>query len=133
LDNGLCNVGGDACTPGFWKNNVRKGMTHWILAGYDPKDDFDATFGVDLFERDITLYEALRAKGGHLNKLARHATAALLNASHGDVGYPMTLFEVMDAVLTVGVDYALLEETADMFAGHNEDGACPLSNAGPRR
>jgi len=107
-------------------------MTHWILAGYDPKDDFDVTFGVDLFERDITLHDALRAKGGHLNKLARHATAALLNATHGDVGYPMTMFEVIAAVQAVDSDPDLLEETAEMFAVYNDDGACPLSNAGPR-
>jgi hypothetical protein len=70
-------AGEDVYSPGYWKNHLEA----WSPTGYDPSDDFDATFGVDLFDPDITLEEALRARGGGVKKLARHGTAALLNAA----------------------------------------------------
>jgi hypothetical protein len=97
---------GQGCTPGFWKNKKR--LPLWPL---DPDADFDTTFGVDLFDPDITLGEAVRAKGGGDNKLARHGTAALLNAAHPDVDYPLTEAEVIAAVQA---------GDADTLVGYNE-------------
>jgi hypothetical protein len=99
------------CTPGFWKNHLDAWPT-----GYSPDDDFDATFGVDLFDPDITLEEAVNAKGGKENKLARHGTAALLDAAHPHVDYPYSMAEVIAAVQA---------GDADTLVAANE-GFCPL-------
>jgi hypothetical protein len=92
--------GGEGCTPGYWKNHLED----WPPTGYDPADDFDATFGVDFFDPDITLEEATRARGGGVKKLARHGTAALLSAAHPDVDYPFTVAEVIALVQAGDVD-----------------------------
>jgi hypothetical protein len=92
--------GGEGCTPGYWKNHLED----WPATGFSPSDDFDATFGVDLFDPDITLEDAVNAKGGGVNKLARHGTAALLSAAHPDVNYPYTVGEVITLVQAGDVD-----------------------------
>jgi hypothetical protein len=71
-------VGDDTgCTIGYWRNHADR----WL--GVAPADDFDTTFGVDLFTPDITLGAAIKLGGGGVNNLARQATAALLNAYGG--------------------------------------------------
>lgn len=102
--------GDEGCTPGYWKNHLES----W--ESFYPADDFDTTFGVDLFDPDITLQEALKAKGGGANRLARHGTAALLSAAHSGVGYPYTVDEVI-ALVQAG--------DADALVSANELG-CPL-------
>jgi hypothetical protein len=88
----ICTGGGDqGCTPGYWKNH----LDSWTL---DPTQDFDTTFGVDFFTADISLLEAVNLGGGHVNKVARHGVAALLNALHPDVNYPLTAQEVIALV-----------------------------------
>jgi hypothetical protein len=84
---------GEGCTPGYWKNH----LDAWPPTGYAPGDDFDTTFGVDLFDPDITLDDAVNAKGGKVNRLARHGTAALLSAAHPDVDYSLSVAEVIAA------------------------------------
>lgn len=91
---------GAGCTPGYWKNHLED----WPMTGYSPADDFDSTFGVDLFSPDITLEQATRARGGGVKKLARHGTAALLSAAHPAVDYPFTVTEVMALVQAGDVD-----------------------------
>jgi hypothetical protein len=86
--------GGDGCTPGYWRNHLES----WPQTGLAPGDDFDTTFGVDLFDPDITLDDAINAKGGGVKKLARHGTAALLNALHPAVDYPLSAAQVIAAV-----------------------------------
>lgn len=85
---------GGGCTPGYWRNHLED----WGLTGLTPGDDFDTTFGVDLFTPDITLGQAIWLGGGASKKLARHGTAALLSALHPDVNYPLTPDEVIAAV-----------------------------------
>jgi hypothetical protein len=104
---------GEGCTPGYWKNHLES----WGPTGLSPADDFDATFGVDLFDPDITLEEAVNAKGGGAGRLARHGTAALLSALHPDVGYPYSADEVI-ALVQAG--------DADTLAAANELG-CPIN------
>lgn len=84
---------GEGCTPGYWKNP--KHYPDWVPTGLSPGDDFDTTFGVDLFDPDITLEDAVNANGGGANKLARHGTAGLLSALHPAVDYPYTAAEVI--------------------------------------
>lgn len=83
---------GEGCTPGYWKNH----LDSWT--GYSPRGDFDRTFGVNLFAPNITLGEAVNLGAGGVNQLARHATAALLNAAHSGVAYGMTTSEVIALV-----------------------------------
>lgn len=91
---------GEGCSPGYWKNH----LDMWPPTGLSPADDFDTTFGVDLFDPDITLEQAVRAKGGGVKKLARHGTAALLSALHPDVDYPYTAAEVIAMVQAGDID-----------------------------
>jgi len=96
----------EGLTPGFWKNHPE------VWEGYSPTDKFADVFGVSITinagkktaNTDPTLIEALAAKGGVNEKkgvydaLARHAVAALLNAAHTDVTYPLTATEIINAV-----------------------------------
>ncbi len=104
--------GGQGCTPGYWKNHEEA----WAATGYAPTDDLDATFSVDLFDPNITLLEAVNARGGGNNRLARHGTAALLSAAHPGVGYPYSPEEVIAFVQMGNAD--VLEQANELF--------CPL-------
>jgi hypothetical protein len=119
-------VDNQGCTPGYWRNHFNR----W--EGVLPTDDFDTTFEVDLFNPNITLGQAIWLGGGGVNALARHATAALLNAhggvpnENGDfVTYPLepgvVIQMVKDAVLNGTID-----ATKDEFDTLNNLG-CPLS------
>jgi hypothetical protein len=92
--------GDEGCTPGYWRNHFED----WPPTGYAPSDDFDVTFGVDYFAKDVTLGEAVKLGGGGYNKIARHGTAALLSAAHPDVNYPYTVAEVIAFVQSGDVE-----------------------------
>jgi hypothetical protein len=83
---------GEGCTPGYWKQVHHEGS--WV--GYEPYDSYSAVFGVA--GGGNTLLQALETGGGGENALARHAVAALLNASNPDVGYPYDVAAVMAIV-----------------------------------
>jgi hypothetical protein len=118
---------GDGCTPGYWRNHTDR----W--AGVAPTATFDATFGVASgLGAGYTLGEAIEAQGGGIYALARHATAALLNAYGGvpnadgtTVDYPYTAAEVIDMVQAAFAN-GTIEATKDLLAAANELG-CPLS------
>ncbi len=113
--------GGDGCTPGYWKQPHH--FDSWEATGYAPADSFDAVFGVDSsFE---TLLDGVGATGGGENALARHAVAALLNASNPDVDYAYSAAEVIASVQDA---YASgdFEGAKDALAEQNELG-CPLN------
>lgn len=119
---------GEGCTPGYWKNHTDR----WI--GYLPTADFDATFGVNVYDPNITLKKALEAKGGGINALARHATAALLNARASElpeddpshVDYSYTVAEVLSMVqAAIAGGSATIESTKNQLEEANELG-CPL-------
>ena len=67
----------------------------WGPTGYSTGDYFDDVFGVG---PHITLLKAVRMGGGKEKALIRHATAALLNATHPNVDYPLTEAEVIALV-----------------------------------
>jgi hypothetical protein len=108
--------GGEGCTPGFWKTHKNL----WGPTGYSTSDDFDTVFGTNYFSPDINLGQAIGARGGGLNRLARHGTAALLNAAHPGVSYDLTVAEVIAAVQA---------GDADLLVELNEQG-CPLGGPG---
>jgi len=106
-------TGRNGCSPGYWRNHLER----WPETPYAEGDDFDATFGVDLFDPDLTLGAAVALGGGDPNDLARHGTAALLSASHVGVNYPFTVDAVI-ALVQAGDPEGLL-------AASNSLG-CPL-------
>lgn len=88
------------CTPGYWKNH----LDAWGPTGYAPADIFNEVFGVAYFGASFNLENALNSGGGGYNKVARHGTAALLNANHPSINYPLTSSEVIAAVQSGNVD-----------------------------
>ena len=65
------------------------------------------------------------AQGGGVNALARHAVAALLNASNPDVDSDFTTAEVI-ALVQDAVVSGDFETAKNLLAAANEQG-CPLS------
>jgi len=123
--------GGEGCTPGYWKQ--KQHFDSWV--NYSPSDLFSDVFGPVITIRfgkkkakieNPTLLEALKAKGGGINALARHTVAALLNASSPDVNYDLSAAEVINEFKAVypgtKAEYNALK---NMFAMYNEQG-CPL-------
>jgi hypothetical protein len=86
--------GGEGCSHGYWKNH----LSAWGPTGYNPTDDFDTVFGVNAFTPDRTLLQALQAGGGGIDNLGRQGVAALLNASHPGVDFPLTPEQVITLV-----------------------------------
>jgi hypothetical protein len=82
--------GMQGCTPGYWRQTQHFG--NW---SYNQSDLYSAIFGVAY---EGTLLQAVWARGGGVNALARHSVAALLNAASGDVAYPYTVDQVIAAV-----------------------------------
>jgi hypothetical protein len=113
--------GGQGCTPGYWKQ--RQHFDSWP-DGYETTDKYDIVFGVSA--RPLrTLLQALGLGGGGERALARHATAALLNAANDDVNYAYTVDEVI-AMVQAAYESAQYEPTKDLFETENERG-CPLN------
>ena len=117
--------GGEGCTPGYWKQSQH--FDSWT-APYDPTDSFNATFGVNVtLSGGTTLLGALQSGGGGINALARHATAALLNAASPGVDSDFTTAQVIalvqDAIAPGGIT---IEAAHQLLAAANEQG-CPLN------
>jgi hypothetical protein len=128
----LVKPGTEGLTPGFWKTHPD------VWEGYQTSDTFFDVFGVEITINagkkgevtNPTLLQALGAKGG-INEeegvydaLARHAVAALLNAAHPHVGYPMTEQSIIDAVAEAigNSDYTDAEPLKDMLDTYNNLG-----------
>ncbi|WP_428649098.1 matrixin family metalloprotease, partial [Roseibium sp.] len=96
---------GEGLTPGFWKNNaIVWDAAAWPRANdgtliYNPGDPLSSIFsGLEAYGlEDVSLVDALGLNGGGINALMRHSVAALLNATHGTVAYPMTASQVIEA------------------------------------
>lgn len=95
---------GEGCTPGFWKN---RGITigAWDAAGVSPDATVSSVFAIGAFPTigGTSLHAALDFGGGPGTEgaariLIRAAVAAYLNASHGDLSYPLTAAEVVAQV-----------------------------------
>jgi hypothetical protein len=124
-------AGAQGCTPGYWRNHADR----WVEA-VKTTDTFATTFGVtvpvSVVPNPYTLGDAIAASGGGFFALARHATAALLNAHGGvpngdgtTVDYAYTVAEVI-AMVQAAMTSGIYEATKDLFAAANEAG-CPLS------
>ena len=114
--------GGEGCTPGFWKNHPEA-----FPGEYSASTTLGSVFtGLPEGYADLTFAQALELGGGGLNALLRHAVAALLNAASGDVDYPLTVQEVIDATdlaISTG-DYETTKDLFDLFNNLTAPGFC---------
>jgi len=110
------------CTPGYWKNHPET----WGPTGLSPDDSFDAVFGVDAYDPDITLMEALDPTNP-LGVFSTHAVAALLNSLHPGEDYAISsdevIHQVQEAIASGNAEQ--MEEVKDLLAHLNEIG-CPF-------
>ena len=120
--------GGQGCTPGYWKQSQHFGSwtSPYVPTGAGATD-FDAAFGVNAFNPNITLLAALGRNGGGVNALARHAAAALLNSVSSDVNYDLSSAEVI-AIVQGAMATGNYESAKNRLAAFNEQG-CPLGRA----
>ena len=94
-------VGGEGCTPGYWKQEHHYDSWTFPLtrdtlfsAVFDRVITIKARGGAIT---DPTLIQALSALGGKINTAARHSTAAYLNAISVDVSYDLTGDQVIQS------------------------------------
>ncbi len=107
------------CTPGYWRQEHH--FDSW--SGYVPGDNYSAVFGVS--GSYATLLDAVWARGGGEGALARHAVAALLNATHPDINYAYTVGEILSGVQNAYAtgDFGPFKDALD-FANN---AGCPLN------
>ena len=115
-------VGGDGCTPGYWKQSQH--FDSWT-APYTPDTMFS-----DVFENafpGMTLLDVLSQGGGGLNALGRHTVAALLDAASSNVNYDRSESQVIDMFNNVYPgSKGSYNGIKDILAYFNEQG-CPLN------
>lgn len=119
----------EGCTQGYWGQDQH--LDSWGPTGYTP-----ATLFKDVFDRiilsnaDLTLFQAINPTpplNDPIKQLALQATAALLNAAHPDINYPLTVNQVITMFQQAfdSNDNEIIEDTKDLFDGYN-NGFCPL-------
>ena len=159
---------GEGCTPGYWRHAQHFGS--WVNPPYSPQcvplTTFREAFGLGDFEEDITmktdagepgkaptkvdthessiddltLLDAIWAQGDDEGKLARHATAAILNAANENVDYGLSQSEIIRLVQVAfgeitdvngEFEEGDFNEIASLLAGLNDlgDEFCPLGRA----
>lgn len=127
--------GDEGCTPGKWKNwtGLGRQANIWPPTGYSQGQSLDSVFtGVDASLGGTSLLDALSFGGGPgviggQKILLRAAVAALLNASHPGITYPLTPAEVIaqvNAALASG-DRSTMLDLASELDGFNNLG-CPI-------
>ena len=112
------------CTNKFWRKC--ENACHWIPTGYSRTDDFDTVFGIYAYHPDITLKEALKVQGYDFNGVARAGVAALLNAAHPAISYPLTKSQVISKVQHA-YNSGEYEEVREELEAYNSLG-CPLKD-----
>jgi len=134
----FAGIGEGTCSSGFWKNDDSKNAAeNWPVAT-NPSDLYEAAMGgIDTELRtkggnddDPSLRDALNAKGGKENALAREAAAALLNIRSG-FDYPLTEADLVVLMLNAfdGTDDDVdQEELRALLFGFNHTESCPFEN-----
>jgi parallel beta-helix repeat protein len=107
------------CGPDFW--TYTNDAQPWLDTGLSANADFDATFGVDRFETNKTLFQVLFQTGEIVDQAAREAVAALLNASNPNVHYPFT---------PAAVKALFQQEDPENRLRDANDLACPFEEGG---
>jgi len=133
----------EGCTPGFWKTHtgLKAQSNEWPPTGYNQSDLIQNVFTAcaamvgtypTACSGSATLLDALSFKGGSsldgkAQILLRAAVAALLNAAHPDINYPMTPTDVINqvnAALTSGDATTIINLATTLDDLNN--GECPL-------
>ena len=110
----------EGCSHGFWKKHTAAWST------YNPSQTVGSVFtGLPPKIASLKLSDALKLQGGGLNALIREAVAALLNAAHPDVDYPLTTTQVIDMTngAVAGGNKATIESLKNTFEAFNNLGA----------
>ena len=91
-------AGMEGHTPGFWKTNVdTKDAIAWPRDSdgrlvFDPNQLASTLFtGLPAPFASLTLTQGLDVNGGGIAALLRHAIAAVLNATHPEIAYPLSV------------------------------------------
>ena len=122
----ITNHNHEGCSPGFWKNHLSKWINH---SQYDTLQSlFD--FPTELHELAFdTLYDALEYGGGNglvkkAKILLRQAAAALLNAAHPAINYPLSEEEIIEQVnITLGsLNSSMILDLKDTLDDYNNLG-----------
>lgn len=126
------NIGNEGCTPGFFKNNPG------AFEEYSASTTLGSVFNLPSYLSDLaddTFLEALGYSGGSTledkaKQLLRAAVAAVLNAAHEGVGYPLRRDGVDGIIATTNITLAganadAIEDLKDTFDAANNLG-CPL-------
>jgi hypothetical protein len=92
---------------------------------YLPTDDYDGAFGVIASFSPHTLLDAVWLGGGGESALARHAVAALLNTTSGEVDYAYSTSEVI-AIVQNAYATGGFESAKNLLAAANNR-TCPLN------
>ena len=118
------------CTPGFWKTHPELwdgvGSDSLVSGTYLIGTDFDTVFGRNQFDPDITLLDALGLNGGGALALARHATAALLNAD-SDMTFAYSVAQVI-AIYRDAMDGVTDIEAAHIQLANENERGCPFDH-----
>ncbi|MGH9186503.1 MAG: hypothetical protein ACRD0U_11905 [Acidimicrobiales bacterium] len=136
---GAVGVGDEGCTPGYWKNHPAAweefvfGASKLSQVVGDGVLDAQFVFPASLAGfADDTLSSALQGGGGPgltgaTTILVRAASAAVLNAAHDGLGYPLQRPEIYDLVnaALASEDRATILDVASQLDALNNLG-CPL-------
>jgi len=118
-------LGREGLTPGFWKNHT----SLWQV--YKPNQTLESVFNVpdSLGLDNKTLLEALQFGGGPgvkgaAQNMFRHAVAAILNASHKLVDYPITTSTIISKVNTALASNSVsqLQSVKNLLESYNQLG-----------
>ena len=122
---------GNGCTPGYWKQSQHRDS--WEPTGYSPYRKLNRVFDDTGYLGNRTLLQALSFEGGSSlygakRTLLRAGVAAVLNAAHPDIDYPLTTGEVINSVNSAlaGNDRATILSLADQLDNYNNLG-CNLN------
>jgi hypothetical protein len=122
-------IGGQGCTPGYWGNHTESWQTYTPTMLVSGAFSYANLYGLGSY----TLAEALSFSGGTdttgaARILLRAAVAAVLNAEHSGVSYPISKTDVValvDAAM-LSADRDAMLTLAALLDGYNNAG-CPLN------
>ena len=109
------------------QNNTEVIGRHDVATEGDNIRTTNTRFNQDGSISDPTLLQALNARGGGINLLARESVAAMLNSAHDDVNYMYDINEVMEMTqeAIVSSDYM---DAIIAFKTHNNAGRSSICN-----
>lgn len=119
--------GGEGCTPGAWKNRLRR-IGAWGPTGYNTSDLVNDVFNAPSAFDETTLLDALRLQGGDsfdekVEILLRAGTAGLLNAAHPGVSYDYSAAQVIakvNAAIASGDSQVVVDAASELDDLNNQ-------------